>query len=169
MKKMLMAAAAAMALASPALASVGVEFGTTWHQPRREPSGGSYDWSYTGQAMVVAWDLDDIQVGALVERGQINDGFGNAYDFDIQALSFSKSVIKNAAIAVRLGSFHEDYNDETGMLTDVVATITLLGGTVDKIRGELKGSLGGRWADNDWNGGESFSGYFAALSVGFGI
>lgn len=169
MKKMLLAAAASLGMATSAMAAVGVEFGSTWVQVRREPYGGNYDWSYSGQSMLVAWDLDDMSVGALVERGEIADGFGNAYEFSVQALSFSKAVVKNASVGVRLGTFYEAYNDETGMLTDVLATITLMGGTMDKIRGELKGSFGGRFANNEWNGGEAFSGYFAALSVGFGI
>jgi opacity protein-like surface antigen len=171
MKKTLFAAAASLVLASSAMAAVGVEFGSTWFQPRFDPNGnGQYNWSYIGQSMQVLWDLDgDFSVGALVERGQINDGYGNAYDFDLQALSFSKAVVKNAHIAVRLGSAHEDYNDATGMLTDVVGTITILGGSMDKINGSLKGSLGGRFIDTDWQGGESFSGFFASLAVAFGI
>jgi len=170
MKKTLLTAAASLVLASSAMAAVGVEFGSTWFQPRFDPNGPGYNWSYVGQGMSVIWDLDgDFAVGAMVEHGQINDGYGNAYDFDLQAISFSKAVVKNASIAIRLGSAHEDYNDATGMLTDVVGSVTLLGGTMDKINGSLKGTLGGRFIDTDWQGGSSYSGYFAALSVGFGI
>lgn len=170
MKKKLLAAAASLALATPALAAVGVEFGSTWFTPRLDANNAQYHWNYVGQSMSVLWDVDgDFAVGALVERGEINDGYGNSYDFDLQALSFTKSVVKNATVGVRLGTAHEDYDDATGMLTDVYGSITLLGGSMDKIRGTLVGSLGGRFIDTNWWGGSSYSGYFASLAVGFGI
>jgi hypothetical protein len=171
MKKLL--AAVAMSLsASTAMATISFDYGTIWNQVQFDPNGSStYNWVGQGQFFSVNWDLEsDVVLGFYGENSDYNNGYGDTYPFVINALNVSKGVMKNASVGLHLGNIYDDYNDSTGMLTDIFGTVTILGGTADKISGSLKASFGGRFADTDWNaGGERWNGYFVNVAVGIGI
>jgi hypothetical protein len=170
MKKLLTAVAMSLS-ASTAMATISFDFGSVWTQFRFDPNYSSYNWVAQGQSFAVNWDLEnDVVLGYYGENSDMNDGYGTTYPFVVNALSVSKGVMKNASVGLHLGNFYEDYGGYTGMLTDIYGTVTILGGTADKISGSLKASFGGRFADTDWNaGGERWNGYFVNVAVGIGI
>lgn len=169
MKKTLAAVAMSLA-ASTAVATISFDYGSIWTQFRLDPNNAGYNFTGQGQSFGVNWDLEsDLILGYYGENTDMTDGYGNTYPFAVNAISVSKGVMKNASVGLHLGSFYEDYDGETGMLTDIYGTVTILGGTADKISGSLKASFGGRFADSEWNGGSTYNGYFVSVAVGIGI
>jgi hypothetical protein len=177
MMKRTVLAAIAMTLSSSAFAAVSFEFGSTWFFPQLDPNSNTgNDYNYAGQGQTVAanWDLDnDLILGVYIEATELNNGNGQSEPFDVQALTVSKGVMKNASLGMHLGTFHETWffgNDGTGMLTDLFGTITMISGGAEKISGSLKATVGARYANSDYNSGEgSFNGYFVSVAVGIGI
>jgi hypothetical protein len=170
--KKLMAGLFIASLASQAMATASFEFGSTWFFPRYDQYN-DYNWSGQGQSFAANWDLDnDLIVGAYTESTDMTDGYSNTYVFQVNAISVSKGVVKNASIGLHLGTYYGSYNDYTGMLTDVVGSVTLMSGNADKVAGSLKANFGGRFArDNEGanTGAIDYSGYFVSLAVGIGI
>jgi hypothetical protein len=169
MKKLI--AAVAMSLsASTALATISFDYGSIWSQFRFDPDYSQYNWTGQGQSFGVNWDIEsDLILGYYGENTDMTDGYGNTYPFVVNAINVSKGVMKNASVGLRLGSFYEDYGGYTGMLTDIFGTVTILGGTADKISGSLKASFGGRFADANWQGSQVWNSYFVSVAVGIGI
>lgn len=172
--KSILAATFAASLASSAMASVGFEFGAQFFFPRQDSQGSDEHWTGQGQSFAVLWELDNkLTLGAYAESDTLSDGYGNAYDFSVQAISVAREVVKNASVGLRVGTFTEDYTFPYGsaLLGDVVGTVTLISGQGDKASGKLNASAGGRWADssnNNPNGGD-WSGFFVNLAVSIGI
>jgi hypothetical protein len=166
--KKLIAGAFALSMATSAMAAtVSFDYGSSWFRPRMNFEGSSYDWTAQGSTFAVNWALDnDTWIGVYAEALNINDGYGDTYPWTGQALQFSKGIVKNVAIGVRLGTFNEAYNYDTGALTDVYGAVTILSGSGDKVSANLKAEVAGRWADNEWQGGEDWSGYTVGLSAG---
>jgi hypothetical protein len=166
MKKVLLAVAV-VAMASTAMGAIGIEFGSNWYKPNMDPNGSAqYDWFGQGQNLTVTWAIDnDVALGVYVENTMLNDGYGNSYPFVVNAIQLRKGIVKNVDVGMNLGTFFEDYNYATGMLTDVFGEVTVLSGKGEKVEGALKGQVGGRWADADWQGGDNWNGYFVNLLV----
>jgi hypothetical protein len=165
MRKILLAVAL-VAMASTAMGAVGIEFGSNWYKPNMDPNGSGYDWFGQGQNMTITWALEnDLALGVYTEATMINDGYGDSYPFSVNAIQVRKGIVKNVDVGMNLGTFYDDYNNATGMLTDVFGEVTVLSGKGEKVEGALKGQIGGRWADSDWQGGENWNGYFVNLLV----
>ena len=168
--KKLMAGAFALSMASNAFATASFDFGSVWFFPRYDTNVGD-NLSGQGQSFAANWDLDnDLIVGAYNESIDLTDGYGNTYPWSTTAINISKGVVKNASIGLHLGTFYQNYNDYTGMLTDVFGNVTLMSGSADKVSGSLKAQFGGRFAREYENGDDDdFSGYYISLAVGIGI
>jgi hypothetical protein len=157
-------------MASAAHAAVGFEFGAQFYNPRIDPNGAGLNWNGVGQSFAVTWGIDGgMTLGAYAEATDLNDGYGNTYPFTVQAISIAKDIVKSASIGLRIGSFYEDYNGVSGLLTDIAATLTLLQGGGDRVNGAVLATAGGRFADNSNSGGEDWSGYFVNLAVAIRI
>jgi hypothetical protein len=177
MKRLLTAGVIAAGLSSSAFASVGFQFGAQFYFPRIDPNGANEHWTGLGQVFGVRWGLDNgLGVGVYTETTDLNDGYGTQETFAAQAVEVSKEIVKNAAVVLRVGSFHETENDASGPLVDVLSKITLLQGAGDKVTGAIEANLGGRWADdrpsdlgNNINGGDNWSGFFATLAISASI
>jgi hypothetical protein len=165
--KRLMGVLFAASLASGAVASVGFDFGAQFYFPRLDPNGADENWSGQGQSFEVAWGVDNgLALGAYGENTDLSDGTGGSEIFTVQAITITKTIVKNADIGLRIGSFFETENDLSGLVTDIAGRVTIISGSGDKVSGTVKASAGGRWADNGPNGGENWSGWFLNLSVG---
>jgi len=170
MKKIIAGAFALSVATSAMAATVSLDYGSSWFRPRLNFEGNSYDWTAQGQTFALNWALDsDTWVGVYSEALNLNSGYGNTYPWVSQALQISKGVVKNVAVGVRLGTFNEGYDYDTGALTDVYGTVTILSGSGDKVTANLKAEVAGRWADNEWQGGQDWSGYTVGLSAGVGF
>lgn len=169
MKKIL-AGAFALSLAGSAMAAgnVGFEVGTNWFKPGFDPNNSAIYWGASnGQNFTIVWGLDnDLWLGAYTENTVISDGNGNELNFNVTAIQIAKGVMKNVSIGLNVGSFMEDWNTETGALTDVFGKVTILSGSGDKVSGNVNATVAGRWADDRWNGGDNWTGYNINLSVG---
>lgn len=184
--KKLLAGLLTTLFASQAGASLNFDFGTTWFFPKYDTNATglgaqAYNLSAQGPTFTASWDMErSFAVGVHVERLSITDGFGDVGRFSVQQLSITKEVVKNATLGLRFGTFFQDinrwpfaYTGYAGVVTDVVASIAVLSGTVDKINGALKANVAGRFArdnerGNPW-GTSSYDGYVLGLSVGIGI
>ena len=165
MKKLLITVTV-VAMASTAMGAVGIEFGANWFKPNMNPNSAGYDWFGQGQNVTISWALEnDLALGVYVESTMLNDGYGNTYPFSVNAAQVRKGIVKNVDVGMNLGTFTEDENDASGMLTDVFGEVTVLSGKGEKVEGALKGQVGARYADNEWNGGGNWSGYFVNLLV----
>lgn len=166
MKKILVAIAV-LAFASTAMGAVGIEFGSNWYKPRLNPQGASNDWFGQGQNFTITWGIDnDIALGVYTEATMLNDGFGTMYPFNVNAIQIRKGIVKSVDVGLNVGSFYEDYNAVSGVVTDIFGEVTVLSGKGEKVEGVVKGQAGGRWADNSYNGGEDWSGWYINLLVG---
>jgi len=167
MKKIIAGAFALFMATSAMAATVGFDYGSTWFRPRLNFEGNNRDWTAQGQTFAINWALDsDTWVGVYSESLNLNDGYGNTYPWAGQAIQVSKGVVKNVVVGIRLGTFNEQYYGDTGALTDVYGTVTILSGAGDKVSGNLKAEVAGRWADDEWQGGQDWSGYTVALTAG---
>ncbi len=168
--KKLFASAFAVSLSASAMAAgtVGVEIGTNWFQPGFDAQNSADHWNPSnGHNFSVVWGLDsDTWVGAYSENDFIADGFSNTLAFNTEAIQLVKGVAKNVSVGMNIGSFYEDWNNETGFLTDVFGKVVILSGSGDKVSGNLSATVAGRWADDRWNGGDNWSGYNIGLTVG---
>ena len=167
MKKILLAVAI-VAMASSAMAAVGIEFGANWYKPNLDPNYADENFFGQGQNMTITWALEnDLALGVYTEATMLNDGYGNTYPFNVNAIQVRKGIVKNVDVGMNLGTFYEDYSNSTGMLTDVFGEVTVLSGKGEKVEGALKGQVGGRWADDSWQYGSAsnWNGYFVNLLV----
>ena len=170
--KKLIAAVFAMSFAGAALAdgNLGFEIGSNWFRPNYDSNGywgSGYWWSGQGQNFTLVWGMDnDLWLGAYSEQTTLSDGYGDAYSFDVTAIQVTKGVMKNVNIGMNVGSFYDEQADEVGPLTDVFGKVTILSGSGDKVQGNVNATIGGRWADDSYNGGSNWSGYYVNLSVG---
>lgn len=168
--KRLLAAMLMASLASSAFAAIGFDFGVQYFNPRIDPNGSAYNWTGVGQTFAVTWGIDGgMTLGAYAEATDLNDGYGGTEPFTAQAITISKDIVKNTAVGLRIGSFYEDYNGVSGLLTDIAASLTLIQGGGDRVNGAVTANAGGRWADNSNNGGENWSGFFVSLGVAIRI
>lgn len=162
MKKAI-AAVFALSLASSAMATVSVDFGTNWYKVTPTYAVGDH-LQGQGQNFLVSWTLDnDLSLGAYTESGTwVYDG-GSTNEWDLRAIQISKGVVKNVAVGINVGTMYEDWDNEDSMLTDVFGAVTILGGSGDKVSGALKTTVGARFSTVD---GYDFSGINVNLSVG---
>lgn len=168
--KRLLAGMLMASLASSAFAAVGFEFGAQFYNPRIDPNGSGYNWTGVGQSFAVTWGIDGgMTLGAYAEATDITDGYGDTYPFTVQAITIAKDIVKNASVGLRVGSFFEDYNSVSGLLTDITAQLTLIQGGGDRVSGAVLATAGGRYADNSNAGGENWSGFFVNLGVAIRI
>jgi hypothetical protein len=172
--KRLLAATFAASLASGAMASVGFEFGAQFFFPRLDAQNAQEHWVGQGQSFAVLWDIDNaLELGAYAESTNMADGEGGTANFTVQAVSVGREVVKNASVGLRIGTFTEDFTSPygSGLLADVLGTITLVSGQGDRARGKLEASAGGRWADASTNNpnGTNWGGFFVNLAVSIGI
>jgi len=161
MKKILIAIAV-VAMASTAMGAVGIEFGSNWYRPQVDPNGENEHYFGQGQNVTITWSLEtDLALGVYMEDTLLNDGHGHTSDFIVNAIQLRKGIVKNVDVGMNLGTFYEEENDDTGMLTDVFGEVTVLSGKGEKVEGALKGQAGGRFGDN----GYTWNGYFVNLLV----
>ena len=156
-------------MAGPVMAagSIGFEYGSSWFRPQYNDNGAGYDWTAQGQTFTINWVLDsDMWVGVYTESLNLNNGYGNTYPWSGQAIQITKGIVKNVTVGLNVGTFYEGYNGSVGALTDVFGTVTLLSGSGDKVSGNLKATVAGRWADDSNTGGENFSGYTYGVAAG---
>jgi hypothetical protein len=166
--KKLLGTVVALGLAASASATVNFQFGSNWYFPRNDVYNTDDHLSGQGQNFGVNWDLEnDLIIGAYTEITDLTDGYGSEYPFSVNAITVGKGVMKNASVGLHLGTFYEDYNGYTGMLTDVFGNVVIMGGSADKISGGLTASFGGRFAVDDY--ASDWSGYFINLGVSIGI
>jgi hypothetical protein len=167
--KRILIAVMAVALASSAVAAVSIELGSNWFKPNLDPNGADYDFFGQGQNLTIAWTLDsDISVGIYMENTQLMEVYdGYMYPFTVNAIQLRKGIVKNVDLGMNLGTFYEDYDSESGVLTDIFGEVTVLSGKSDKIEGALRGQVGGRWADAGYQNGSgaNWNGYFVNLLV----
>ena len=163
MKKLFTAVVVAGALASSAMATVGVEFGTNLYKVKYTDDLGEHMLGQ-GQNFLVSWTLDnDVTLGAYSEAGTwIYDG-GSTDDWEITALQVSKGVVKNVAVGMNLGQAYDTFHGRDGLLTDVFGSVVILGGSGDKVNGALKGVVAARFYNDDW---DSFDGVNLNLVIG---
>jgi hypothetical protein len=163
MKKVI-AAVFAMSLASSAMATVGVDFGTNWYKVSYTDNVGDH-LSGQGQNFLVSWTLDnDLSLGAYTESGVWTYYSGSADEWEIRAIQISKGVVKNVAVGMNHGVMINQWDSGEGQLTDVFGAVTILGGSGDKVSGALKTTVGARFNVDD--GDYDFSGITVNLSVG---
>lgn len=169
LKKTLLSLAVVSA-AAPALAgNVGFEFGSNFYRPNFDPTGSNQRWFGQGQNFSVIWGNDqDYWFGYYTESTNLNDGLGDAESMTVQAVQISRSILKGVSITGRLGEFYESYNGYFAPLADVSAEVTILTGAGDKVSGDLRASVGARFANDTFqNSGQSnWSGEYINLSVG---
>jgi hypothetical protein len=164
--KRILIALAVVAMASTAMGAVGIEFGSNWYKPNLDAYDYGCDFFGQGQNVTITWALEnDLALGVYTEATMINDGYGNTYPFNVNAIQVRKGIVKNVDVGMNLGTFYFDYWGYTGMLTDVFGEVTVLSGKGEKVEGALKGQVGGRWADDNWQGGGVLNGYFVNLLV----
>lgn len=173
--KRLLAVTVAASLASGAMASVGFEFGAQFFYPRLDSQGFGELWTGQGQTFGVNWGIgNDLSLGVHAESLAMTRPDGNnSGSFSAQAVSVSRSVVRNATVGLRIGSFTEDIssNGGSGLLADLVGKVTLIRGTGEKVNGELNASVGGRLADAtaSSNNGNNWGGWFLNFGVAIGI
>lgn len=166
--KKLLGTVVALGMAASASATVSFQFGSNWFFPQGDIYNTADRLSGQGQNFGANWDLDnDLIIGVYSEVTDLTDGYGSYYPFSVQAITVGKGVMKNASVALHLGTFYEDYNGYTGMLTDVLGSVVIMGGSADKISGGLTASFGGRFAVDDYS--SNWNGYFINLGVTIGI
>ena len=166
MKKILVAVFA-LCLASPVMATVGVEFGTNWYKVQYTYNTDDHLMGQ-GQNMLVFWGIDnDITIGAYVESNMISDQDGNVYSFDGQAIQLTKGILKNVAIGLNIGQMYNEWNYEVGQFTDVFGAVTILSGSSEKVAGLVKAAVGARFYTDDSE--YTFDGVVVNLSVGLGF
>jgi hypothetical protein len=162
MKKAI-AAVFALSLASSAMATVGVDFGTNWYKVSYTDNVGDH-LQGQGQNFLISWTLDnDLSLGAYTESGTWTYDGGSTNVWDLRAIQISKGVVKNVAVGLNVGTMYNDWNSEDSMLTDVFGAVTILGGSGDKVSGALKTTVGARFA---YDSGYDYSGINVNLSVG---
>jgi hypothetical protein len=163
--KRILIAIAVVAMASTAMGAVGIEFGANWYKPNLDPNMDDDLYFGQGQNMTITWTLDEgLALGVYVENTTLT-AEGRSNVFTVNAIQVRKGIVKNVDVGLNLGTFYEDENDATGMLTDVFGEVTVLSGKGEKVEGALKGQIGGRFADNEWNDGGNWNGYFVNLLV----
>jgi hypothetical protein len=164
--KKIVAAVFALSLTSSAMAAVGVDFGTNWYKVSYTDNVGDHLFGQ-GQNFLVSWTLDNgLTLGSYTESGVWTYYSGSADEWELTAIRIGKDVVKNVSIATNIGRMFEAWNDEEHTLIDVLATVTLVGGTSSQISGALKFTIGGRYTsklDPDYY---DFSGFTSGLSVG---
>jgi hypothetical protein len=160
----------ALGLSSSAMAAASFDFGSIWFFPRLDANDAQENFAGQGQTVAANWDLDnDLILGAYMEATELNTGDGSSYPFQVNAINISKGVVKNASIGLHLGTFYDDYYGDTGMLTDLFGSITMISGGADKISGSLKATVGARYADENYQNDGNFNGYFVSVAIGIGI
>jgi len=165
--KKLMVAVFALGVASSACAAVGVEFGTNWYKINYTANAGDHLMGQ-GQNMLVYWGLDnDLTVGAYTENDVMSNGTGSTYSWEIMAIQISKGIVKNVAMGLNIGQQYNDWESDSGALTDVFASVVILSGASDKVTGTVKATVAGRFS-MDMNGYD-YSGMMVNLSVGLGF
>lgn len=173
MKKIAGALLVAM-LTSTAMAAVSFNFGTNFFKPQKDANGNLDEFSQgQGQNFSVDWMFsDDTFLGYYNESTVMNDGFGNAWNFDVEAIQVGKVVMKGVTVGLNLGTFMDDsgntffWGNATGLLTDVFGSVALLSGAGDKVSGSLNATVAARLADDTWNGG---GGKWNGINVGLAV
>lgn len=165
MKKVL-AALFAVSVASSAMAAgnLSVDFGSVWYKVSYTDGAGDH-LQGQGQSFSVNWVLDnDLGLGAYTESGRWVYDSTSYDDWDIRAIQVTKGVVKNVMIGMNLGDEYDSWNNDDGMVTDIFGSVVILGGSGDKVTGQLKTSVGARFLvnDDDYN----MSGITVSLSVG---
>jgi hypothetical protein len=164
--KRILIAVAVVAMASTAMGAVGIEFGSNWFKPRLNPANSGYDFFGQGQNMTLSWTIDNgMALGVYSEATMLNDGYGNSYPFNVNAIMLSKGIVKNVDVGIHVGSFYEDYYSVSGLVADIYGAVTVVSGKGEKVEGALKGIAGGRFADNSNAGGEDWGGWYINLVV----
>jgi hypothetical protein len=166
--KKVMIALFVLAVASPAMAAVGVEFGSNWYKVNYTNNVGSHLMGQ-GQNMLVYWGLDnDLTVGAYAETDVMSDGTGSTYSFEVRAIQIAKGIVKNVNMGLNLGQMTDDWSGtRVGMLTDVFASVVILSGSSDKVNGTVKATVAGRFSTNSSD--YQWDGMVVNLSVGLGF
>ncbi len=165
MKKVL-AAVFAISMASSAMAAgnLSVDFGSVWYKVSYT-NGVSDHLQGQGQSFAVLWVLDnDLGLGAYSESGRWVYSGSNYDDWDVRAIQVTKGIVKNVNIGMNFGDMYDTYSGDDGMVTDIFGSVVILGGSGDKVSGQLKTNVGARFIvnDSDYN----MSGITVSLSVG---
>ncbi len=156
----------AVSVASSAMAAgnLSVDFGSVWYKVSYT-DGVSDHLQGQGQSFAINWTLDnDLSLGAYSESGRWVYASTGYDDWDIRAITIAKGIVKNVTIGMNLGDMYDTYSGDDGMLTDIFGSVVILGGSGDKVSGQLKTNVGARFIvnDSDYN----MSGITVSLSVG---
>jgi len=164
--KKLMIAVFALALASPVMATVGVDFGVNWYKVNYTDNLGDHLMGQ-GQNMTVSWGMDDLTVGVYMENDVLSDSNGNSYPADLIAIQITKGIVKNVSVGLNLGQGNQNWISGPIGFTDVFASVVVLSGAGDKISGNVKATVADRFSREVYNGWDyDFGGIVVNLSVG---
>ena len=163
MKKLFTAVVVAGALASTAMATVGIDFGTNWYKVNYTDNSGDHMLGQ-GQNFLVTWTLDnDLSLGSYAEAGTWIYNGGSTDDWDLTAIQIAKGIVKNVAIGTNIGRMYNTYGGSAGMLTDVFGSVVVIGGSGDKVNGSLKAIVSARFTHDN---SDTFNGLNLNLVVG---
>ncbi len=153
-----------VASSSATAGTLSIDMGSVWWKVAYN-SHNAYHVQGTGQGTAVLWVLEnDLGLGAYSEGGKFVYNGGTSYNFDVRAIEVTKGIVKNVSVGMNLGDYYSNWGGEDGMFTDLFGTVVILGGSGDKVTGQLKTNVGTRFVVDDAT--YNMSGYLLSLSLG---